>query len=95
MQVAREQHHLNDDGRDARAGESARSRPSRTRPEKSRATSRRPAPLEKREKSIVMTSNIASASTTNNTKMPRLNQGDALIVPNVPAVRITIKPRTP
>ena len=52
-------------------------------------------PLEKREKSIVMTSNIASESATNSTKMPRLNQGDALIVPNVPAVRITITPSTP
>ena len=52
-------------------------------------------PLEKREKSIAMTSNIASASTTNSTAMPRLNQGDALIVPNVPAVRITTRPSTP
>ena len=51
--------------------------------------------LEKREKSIVITSNIASASATNSTAIPRLNQGEALIVPNVPAVRMTIRPSTP
>ena len=38
---------------------------------------------ENREKSIVDTSNIASASTTNSTAMPRLNHGEELIVPNV------------
>ena len=51
--------------------------------------------LEKREKSIVMTSNIARPSTTNSTAMPALNQGDELIVPNVPAVRMTTRPSTP
>ena len=45
--------------------------------------------LEKREKSIAMTSNIARPSTTNSSAIPTLNQGDELIVPNVPAVRIT------
>ena len=39
----------------------------------------------------MITSNIASASTTNSAAIPRLNQGDALIVPNVPAVRMTIE----
>jgi hypothetical protein len=42
-----------------------------------------------------MTSNIASASATNSAAMPRLNHGEALIVPNVLAVRITISPSTP
>ena len=44
---------------------------------------------------MTMTSNIASARTTNNAAMPRLNQGLALMVPNVPAVRMTTRPRTP
>src|ERR1700730_4248379 len=52
-------------------------------------------PLENREKSITMTSNIASDSTTNSTAMPALNQGDELMVPNVPAVRMTTRPSTP
>ncbi len=52
-------------------------------------------PLENREKSITMTSNIASDSATNSAAMPPLNQGDELIVPNVPAVRMTTRPRTP
>src|SRR5215203_423424 len=52
-------------------------------------------PLEKREKSISNTSNIASASATKSTAMPTLNQGDALSVPNVPAVRMTSRPSTP
>ena len=47
------------------------------------------------EKSISNTSNIANASATNNTAMPRLNHGEALMVPNVCADRITIKPSTP
>ena len=51
--------------------------------------------LWKREKSIVMTSNIASVSTMKSAAMPRLNQGEALIVPKVPAVRITTRPSTP
>jgi hypothetical protein len=51
--------------------------------------------LEKREKSIEITSNIASASTTKSPAMPRLNQGEALIVPNVPAVSTTASPSTP
>ena len=51
--------------------------------------------VEKREKSISSTSNIARPSTTNSTAMPTLNQGDALMVPKVPAVRITISPSTP
>ena len=60
----------------------------------------RPAPpmlnrFENLEKSIVITSNIASASTTKIAAMPMLNQGDALMVPNVPAVRMTMRPRTP
>ena len=41
------------------------------------------------------TSNIASPSTTNSPAMLKLNQGDELIVPNVPAVRMTTKPRVP
>ena len=47
------------------------------------------------EKSISNTSNIASASATNSTAMPRLNHGDALMVPNVLAVSTTTRPRTP
>jgi hypothetical protein len=38
-------------------------------------------PLEYFEKSIMMTSNIARPSTTNSSAMPRLNHGDALMVP--------------
>ena len=38
---------------------------------------------------------MASASTTKSSAMPRLNHGDALIVPKVPAVRMTISPSTP
>ena len=66
------------------------------------ATGREPAPcgppvnrLWKREKSMARRSNIASASTTKSSAMPRLNQGDALIVPKVPAVRMTTSPSTP
>ena len=44
---------------------------------------------------IAMTSNIASASTTNSTAMPTLNQIVLLIAPNVDAVRITSSPRPP
>ena len=51
--------------------------------------------LDHREKSSVITSNIASASTTNSAAIARLNQGDALIAPNVPAVRMTTRPSTP
>ena len=51
--------------------------------------------LEKREKSISKTSNIASASATNNAAMPRLNQGEALMVPKVLAVSTTTRPSTP
>ena len=47
------------------------------------------------EKSMNRTSNIARPSTTKRTAMPRLNHGDELIVPNVPAVRITTSPRMP
>ena len=58
-----------------------------------------PAPGEKREpkleKSIISTSNIARPSTMKMAAMTRLNQGEALIVPNVPAVRMTTRPRTP
>jgi hypothetical protein len=56
-----------------------------------------PAPMRdwNREKSMVITSNIASARNTKSTAMPRLNQGEALIVPKVPAVRITTSPSTP
>ena len=49
----------------------------------------------KREKSISKTSNIASASAMKSTAMPRLNQGDALMVPNVLAVSTTTRPSTP
>ena len=49
-------------------------------------------PLEKREKSMLTTSNIASPSTTNSMAIAALNQGEALIVPKVPAVRITTSP---
>ena len=49
----------------------------------------------KREKSIVTTSNIARVSTTKSSAMPRLNQGEELMVPKVPAVRITTRPSTP
>ena len=51
--------------------------------------------VEYREKSISRTSNIASPRTTNSIAIPRLNHGDELIVPNVPAVRMTISPSTP
>ncbi|MNC91439.1 hypothetical protein D3C83_77050 [compost metagenome] len=44
---------------------------------------------------MTSTSNIARASTTNNTAIPALNHGDALIVPKVPAVSITTSPSTP
>ncbi len=44
---------------------------------------------------MVMTSNMAIVSTTKSSAMPRLNHGEALMVPNVPAVRITISPSTP
>jgi len=44
---------------------------------------------------MIRRSNIARPSTTNKAAMPRLNHGDELIVPNVPAVRMTISPRTP
>ena len=47
------------------------------------------------EKSICSTSNIASARTKKRTAIPRLNQGDELIVPKVPAVRITTRPIAP
>ena len=50
---------------------------------------------EKRDRSISKTSNIASASATKITAIATLNHGEALIVPNVPAVMITITPRTP
>ena len=52
-------------------------------------------PLEYLEKSISRTSNIARPSTTNRIAMPRLNQGEELIVPNVLAVRIAMSPRIP
>ena len=51
--------------------------------------------LERLEKSIMMTSNIASPRTMNSAAIARLNHGDELIVPNVPAVRTTTRPRTP
>ena len=44
---------------------------------------------------MVKTSNMASASRTKTTAMATLNQGDALIVPNVPAVKMTMRPSTP
>ena len=44
---------------------------------------------------MMITSNIARPSTTNSTAMPRLNHGDALMVPKVPAVRMTTRPSTP
>ena len=49
----------------------------------------------KRVKSIAMTSNMANVSAMKTTAIPRLNQGDALIVPNVPLVRTTMRPSTP
>ena len=52
-------------------------------------------PLEKLEKSITMTSNIARLSTTNSAAIATLNHGEALMVPNVLAVRITTRPSTP
>ena len=54
-----------------------------------------PNPAEKREKSMVKRSNIARPSTTNNAAMPALNQGEELIVPKLPAVRMTTVPSTP
>ena len=48
-----------------------------------------------REKSMASTSNIASPRTTNSAAIPTLNQGDALMVPNEPAVRMTTSPRMP
>ena len=60
-----------------------------------RPVSPRRRPLLKRVKSTMITSNIARPSTTKSAAMPRLNQGDALIVPKVPAVRMTITPSTP
>jgi hypothetical protein len=51
--------------------------------------------LDRREKSTVTTSNIARPSTTNSAAIARLNQGDELIVPNVPAVRMTMRPSAP
>ena len=54
-----------------------------------------PADPAKREKSIVSTSNIASASTTKTIAIARLNHGEALIVPNVLAVVMTMTPSTP
>ena len=48
-----------------------------------------------REKSMARTSNIASPRTTNSAAIPTLNQGDELIVPNEPAVRMTPSPSTP
>ena len=54
-----------------------------------------PGPLENLERSMVMRSNIASPSTMNNSAIARLNHGDELIVPKVPAVRITTSPSTP
>ena len=48
-----------------------------------------------REKSMASTSNIASPSTTNSAAMAKLNQGEELIVPKVPAVRMTTRPRMP
>ena len=97
VQVAREEHDLNDDRRDARAGEQrgdgahaerqqerAAARFRRTECRSSTARSR-----------STMTSNIARPSNTKSTAMAILNQGDALIVPNVPAVRMTTRPSTP
>ena len=54
-----------------------------------------PTDAEKREKSIVKTSNMASARATKTSAIARLNQGEALMVPNVPAVRMTTTPSTP
>ena len=51
--------------------------------------------LWKREKSMVTMSNMARPRTTNSAAIARLNHGDALIVPNVPAVRMTASPRPP
>ena len=44
---------------------------------------------------MARTSNMASPSTTNNAAIPKLNHGEALIVPNVPAVRLTTSPSVP
>ena len=52
-------------------------------------------PLEKREKSITSRSNIARPRTMKRAAIPRLNHGDELMVPNVPAVKMTMSPRTP
>ncbi len=54
-----------------------------------------PSDEENREKSMVNTSNIASASTAKTSAIATLNQGEELMVPKVPAVRITITPSTP
>ena len=51
--------------------------------------------VDRLEKSMMSTSNMASASTTKRIAMPRLNHGDELMVPNVPAVRMTMRPSTP
>ena len=57
-----------------------------------RPVSPRRRPLRNRVKSTMITSNIARPSTTKSAAMPRLNHGDELIAPNVPAVRMTITP---
>src|SRR5262245_48736508 len=50
---------------------------------------------EYRDRSRKNTSNIDSASTTNNTAIPALNQGDALTAPNARDVSTTIRPSAP
>ena len=44
---------------------------------------------------MVITSNMAKARTANTTAMATLNQGEALIVPNVLVVVMTMTPRMP
>ena len=51
--------------------------------------------LEKREKSMVTRSNMARPRTANSAAIARLNQGEELIVPKVPVVRMTTRPSTP
>ena len=97
VEIARKQHDLNDDRRHARAGEQRRDRPPCRTPVRRVPLPDAPAPTDpaNREKSIVTTSNIASASTAKTIAIETLNQGEALMVPNVLAVVMTITPSTP
>ena len=95
VEAARKQHHLNDDRRDACAGEQRRHGPHHERQAERAALGRVLHPARIAREVDVDDVEHRQASTTNSAAIARLNHGDALMVPNVPAVRITTRPSTP